>query len=77
MQGRCDHAETSTNLGNLSASKTTQLTPSRASAEAVYEPPGPPPMIRTVVSWGIDMMFCNELNESNRNRMCCQEYLRL
>ena len=43
-------------LGNLSASKTTQLTPSRASAEAVYDPPGPPPTTNTVVSVGIDIV---------------------
>ena len=43
-------------LGNLSASKTTQLTPSLASAEAVYDPPGPPPTTNTVVSVGIDIV---------------------
>ena len=42
-------------LGNLSASSTTQLTPSRTNADAVYEPPGPPPTTSTVVSSGIDM----------------------
>ena len=38
--------EMTTNRGNLSASKTVTSMPSRASAEAAYEPAGPPPMIR-------------------------------
>lgn len=55
IQGNKDRSQASTHLGNLSASNTTQLTPSRTSAEAVYEPPGPPPITNTVVSWGMDI----------------------
>ena len=51
------HGHIPTHLGNLSASSTTQLTPSRTNADAVYEPPGPPPMTSTVVSSGIDMFM--------------------
>ena len=50
-----DYDKTFTHLGNLSASNTTHLTPSRANTEAVYEPPGPPPITRTVACSGIDM----------------------
>lgn len=66
FKGTSTHDQTSTHLGNLSASKTTQLTPSRTSAEAVYEPPGPPPITKTVVSSGTDIVCCAEFNESNR-----------
>lgn len=43
-------------LGNSSASRRTVSMPSRARAEAQYDPAGPPPMMRTVVFCGIDMM---------------------
>ena len=36
------------------------MTPSRARHDAVYEPPGPPPITRTVVSVGIDIFDCVE-----------------
>ncbi len=42
--------------GNLSESNNTTSRPSRASAEAAYEPAGPPPITRAVVFSGIDMM---------------------
>ena len=44
-------------LGNTSASSTTVSMPSRASAEAVYEPPGPPPTTSVVHLVGIEFMF--------------------
>jgi hypothetical protein len=39
--------------GNLSASRTTTSIPSRASADAAKDPPGPPPATRTVVLSGM------------------------
>lgn len=48
---------TMAHLGNTSASNRTVLMPSRASAAAVYEPPGPPPTTSTVHSSGIDMFL--------------------
>ena len=67
-----------THLGNLSASRTTHLTPSRAKTEALYEPPGPPPITNTVVSVGIAMMTCcksvnggcNQDQECNEHKKC-------
>ena len=44
-----DSKEERTNLGNLSASKTTVSMPSRARQEAAYEPAGPPPITSTEV----------------------------
>jgi hypothetical protein len=44
-------------LGKTSASKTTTSTPSLASTEAEYDPPGPPPITSTVVFSGIDMVL--------------------
>lgn len=35
-------------LGNFCASRTTVSMPSRAKAEAAYDPAGPPPMTSTV-----------------------------
>jgi hypothetical protein len=46
-----------TYLGKISASNTTVLMPSRASAAAEYEPAGPPPTTRTVHSSGIDIVL--------------------
>lgn len=47
----------STDLGNLSASKTTVSMPSRARQEAAYEPAGPPPITSTEVRVGTDILF--------------------
>lgn len=44
-----------TDLGNLSASKTTVSMPSRPRQEAAYEPAGPPPITSTEVWVGIDI----------------------
>ena len=46
-----------TDLGNLSASKTTVSIPSRARQEAAYEPAGPPPTTSTEVWVGIDILL--------------------
>ena len=43
--------------GKTSASRTTVLTPSRASADAVYDPPGPPPTTKTVHCSGTESIF--------------------
>jgi hypothetical protein len=43
-------------LGKISDSNTTTSSPSWASAEAAYEPPGPPPTTRTLHACGIDMI---------------------
>lgn len=51
------YIDTGTNLGNFAASRRTVSMPSRASAVAAYEPPGPPPITRTVQLFCMDMML--------------------
>ena len=59
-----------TYLGKISASNSTVLIPSRANAQAAYEPAGPPPATRTVVSSGIDMVSCLD-NGKDINKSWC------
>lgn len=56
-QDYLNRSSRTTYRGKFSASSRTTLIPSRARADAEYDPAGPPPMTKTDVSSGMDILL--------------------
>jgi hypothetical protein len=63
------------NLGNTSASNRTVSMPSRAKAEAVNEPPGPPPTTRTVHLEGMEFIIIVAVSLSSQKILAVQVHV--